>query len=63
MTALIVDLGPIRHARGRVNGHRVELDADRLGYHCDCLAYAHGRLCYHPLALLGVVLGCAWRPE
>jgi hypothetical protein len=23
-----VDLGPVRHARGRVNGHRVELDAE-----------------------------------
>ena len=59
MTAAGVDLGPIRHARGHVNGHRVELDAERHGYHCDCLAYAYGRLCYHPIALLAVVMGHA----
>jgi hypothetical protein len=49
-----VDLGPVRHARGTVGEHRVELDLDRGGGWCDCSAGRHDRLCSHLLALLAV---------
>ena len=52
--AVGVDLGPVRHARGTVGEHRVELDLDRGGGWCDCKAGRHDQLCSHLLALLAV---------
>jgi uncharacterized Zn finger protein len=44
----------VRHARGTVGEHRVELDLGRGGGWCDCSAGRHDRLCSHLLALLAV---------